>query len=209
VAPKESADEPPLPKRLKRGDLPRGTVALARALIGKSLIHETSCGVVGMRIVETEAYPPGDPASLAIRGLSPHNAPLFEDFGRVYVYLCYGVSWLLNIASETRGVGAGVLFRAGEPLWGVDTMLKRRKVMRLKDIANGPGKLAVALGVDGGDNDDDFFGGGPLWLGESVRPTAVVGASVRIGISKAADRPLRFYEAGSAFVSGPKALSQG
>jgi DNA-3-methyladenine glycosylase len=202
-----STHETPLPARLNRRDLPSETVGLARALIGKSLVHETSEGPVGVRIVETEAYPPGDPASRAIMGRTRHNAALFGGLGRVHVYLAYGVSWLVNIASEAEGVGAGVLFRAGEPMWGVSAMLARRRVRRLTDIANGPGKLAAALGIDQRDDDRDFFDGGPVWLGESVRPAGAIGVSVRIGLSKGAERPLRFYEGRSPFLSGPKALS--
>ncbi len=199
--------EPPLPRRLERGDLPSDTVALARALIGKCLIHQGPSGPVGVRIVETEAYPPGDPASWAAGGLRARNAPLFARVGRIHVYLTYGAAWLTNIASEAEGVGAGVLLRAGEPVWGIDAMTARRKVRRLADLANGPGKLSAALGIDGRDNDRDVFDGGPIWLGEGLRPSSAIGVSVRIGLSKAADRPLRFYEAQSAFLSGPKALS--
>jgi DNA-3-methyladenine glycosylase len=201
-------DDAPLPRRLDRGELPIETVALARALIGKSLIHEASAGLVGVRIVETEAYPPGDAASRAIMGPTRANAPLFKGAGRAHVYLSYGVSWLLNIASEAEGVGAGVLFRAGEPVWGIEAMIARRAVSRLTDLASGPGKLAAALGVDGGDDDRDFFDGGPLWLGESIRPVADIGVSVRIGLNKAPDRPLRFFEIGSPYLSGPKALNR-
>jgi DNA-3-methyladenine glycosylase len=161
-----------------------------------------------VRVVETEAYPPGDPASRGIMGLTRANAPMFEGFGRVHVYLAYGTAWLINIASEAEGVGAGVLFRAGEPVWGVDAMLARRHVRRLADLASGPGRLTAALGVDGRDSGRDFFDGGPIWLGDGVRPTAAIGISTRIGLSKAADRPLRFYETQSAFVSGPKALNR-
>jgi DNA-3-methyladenine glycosylase len=195
------------PRRLVRTDLPHETVALARALIGVTLTHETPEGPTSVRVVETEAYPVGDRAGHAFIGRTRRNASLFRPFGHAYVYLGYGVSWLLNIAAEADGVGAGVLFRAGEPLDGVDIMMRRRGRGRLQDLASGPGKLCMALGVDQRQDGADFFGAGPLWLGEPAAPAGEIGVSVRIGITKDAERPLRFYERGSAFVSGPKSLS--
>jgi DNA-3-methyladenine glycosylase len=197
----------PIPRRLTRADLPHETAALARALIGKSLVHDLPEGPVGVRIVETEAYPVGDAAGHAFGGQTKANTPLFETFGRIHVYLGYGVSWLVNIAAEEAGVGAGVLFRAGEPLWGIDGMVTRRRRDRLTDLASGPGKLCQALQIDKRQDDGDYFDGGPLWLGEAIRPAGEVGVSLRIGITKAADQPLRFYERANRFVSGPKALS--
>lgn len=195
------------PRRLTRDDLPHGTVALARALIGKTLAHETPDGLLAVRIVETEAYPAGDRAGHAFVGQTKRNAPLFDAFGRVYVYLGYGVSWLINISAEDHGVGAGVLFRAGEPIIGVPEMMRRRGKGRLIDLASGPGKLCMAMGIGKAQDGTHYFDGGPIWLGEAVRPAGEIGVSVRIGITKDADRPLRFYERGSPFVSGPKKLS--
>jgi DNA-3-methyladenine glycosylase len=196
--------EPRLPRRLTRKDLPTEAVALARALIGKCIIHDRPSGPVGVRIVETEAYPVGDPAGWAFRGPTKQNAPLFKGFGYIHVYLSYGLSWLLNIVAEAEGGGAGVLFRAGEPVWGVEEMMRRRNRHRLADVANGPGKLTAALDVKQAQNGGDFFGGGALWIGAPVRPATEIAVSRRIGISKAVDQPYRFYEASSLFVSGPK-----
>jgi DNA-3-methyladenine glycosylase len=198
---------PPIPRRLTRGELPHDTVALARALIGVCLMHDLPDGPAGVRIVETEAYPVGDAAGHAFVGQTRFNTPMFEDFGRIHVYLGYGVSWLINIAAEQAGVGAGVLFRAGEPLWGIGGMIDRRHRSRLVDLASGPGKLCQALAIDGRQSDGDYFDGGTVWLGPAVRRVGEIGVSRRIGITKDADRPLRFYERGSAFVSGPKRLS--
>jgi DNA-3-methyladenine glycosylase len=194
-------------RRLAADDLPHDTVALARALIGVTLVHDQPEGRVALRLVETEAYPVGDAAAHAFIGRTRRNAPLFGAFGRIYVYLGYGVSWLLNIASETPGVGAGVLLRAGEPLEGVDIMRRRRGRERLVDLARGPGRLCMAMGVSKALDGGDFFGGGPLWLGPAPRPAGEIGVSLRIGITKDAHRPLRFYERGSPFVSGPRKLS--
>ena len=200
----EEADGVNLPRRLTRRSLPSDTVALARALIGVTLIHELPSGPLGVRVVETEAYLVGDAAGLSIKGQTKRNSPLFQDFGRIHVYLNYGISWLINIASETEGVGAGVLFRAGEPIFGVEEMKRRRNKTRLVDLASGPGKLCQALGVDKRQNDGDFFSGGNVWLGEPTQAVGVIGVSVRIGISKDVDRPLRFYERANPHVSGPK-----
>jgi DNA-3-methyladenine glycosylase len=195
------------PRRLGRSELPHETVALARALIGKTLVHEVPQARLALRIVETEAYPVGDRAGHAFVGQTRRNAPLFRAFGHAYVYLGYGVSWLLNISSEADGVGAGVLLRAGEPLEGAAEMIRRRGRERLTDLASGPGKLCMAMGIAKTQDGLDYFGGGPLWLGEMVRPVGEIGVSVRIGITKDAERPLRFYERGNPFVSGPKRLS--
>lgn len=194
-------------RRLSRSDLPHETIALARALIGKRLVHETPEGRLAVRIVETEAYPVGDRAGHAYVGQTRRNATLFRAFGHAYVYLGYGVSWLINVSAEDHGVGAGVLLRAGEPVEGIDIMMRRRGLGRLVDLTSGPGKLCMAMGIDKALDGADYFGGGPLWLGRAPRPAGEIGVSVRIGITKDAERPLRFYERGNPFVSGPKKLS--
>jgi DNA-3-methyladenine glycosylase len=191
-------------RRLTRAALPTDAVALARYLIGKTLTHDRPEGRASGRIVETEAYPPGDPAAHSFVGETARNRSLFRERGVCYVYLGYGVSWLVNVAAESEGVGAGVLFRALEPLDGHDLMLVRRG---REPLATGPGRLAKALGVDRGQDGLDLCAPGPLWLGAAVGPTGEIGASVRIGITKAVDRPWRFYERGNPFVSGPKRLS--
>ena len=194
-------------RRLQRVDRPHETVALARALIGKAVVHDLPEGRLALRVVETEAYPPGDRAGHHFIGRTRRNDPLFRRFGCVYVYLGYGVSWLLNISSETEGDGAGELFRAGEPQLGVLEMIRRRGRGRLTDLASGPGKRCMAMGIDKTQDGLDYFDGGALWLADAMRPAGEIGVSVRIGSTKDADRPLRFYERGDPFVSGPKKLS--
>ena len=95
--------------------MPVDTAELARFLIGKMLVRALAEGVAGGRIVETEAYVLGDPASHAYRGVTPRNSALFLERGHAYVYIAYGVSFMLNVSSETKGVGGGVLIRAIEP----------------------------------------------------------------------------------------------
>ena len=111
------------------------------------------------------------------------------------------------MSSESDGVGAGVLLRALEPLEGVELMRQRRGRERLTDLASGPGKLCMALDIHRGQDGLDLCGDSELWLGQAVRPVGEIGVSVRIGITKAAEQPLRFFERGSAFLSGPRKLN--
>jgi DNA-3-methyladenine glycosylase len=194
---------------LARTELPADTVALARFLIGCTVVRELPEGRLAGRIVETEAYLQGDAACHAFRGPTPRNRSLFLERGHAYVYLAYGTSMMLNVSGEGPGVGAGVLLRALEPLDGVAAMERRRGMTRLLDLARGPGRLAQALAVDRSLDGIDLCAPGPLWLGAPVRPAAAIGRSVRIGITKDAHRELRFFEAGSRFVSGPGKLNRG
>src|SRR5262247_368787 len=132
-------------RRLRRAELPLGTVALARYLIGKVLVREHADGRTSGRIVETEAYPPGDASGHAFRGPTPRNRTLYLERGHAYVYFVYGSSYMCNVTSEAAGIGAGVLLRALEPLDGIDLMMHRRGPSRLCDLARGPGRLATAL----------------------------------------------------------------
>src|SRR5271156_4358213 len=109
-------------RRRRRAELPIDTIKLARYLIGKTLIHDLPQGRLMGRIVETEAYPVGDPAGHAFSGLSAANRSLFLARGHAYVRFTYGSCWLFNVSSEIEGVGAGVLIRALEPLEGIAQM---------------------------------------------------------------------------------------
>ncbi|HEY4434062.1 MAG TPA: DNA-3-methyladenine glycosylase, partial [Candidatus Cybelea sp.] len=134
--------------RLGAQDLPVGTKALARALLGCVLVRESEEGTVAGRIVETEAYLPGDPACHAFTGKSPRNATLFGPPHRAYVYQIYGTSFCFNLSSEPDGEGAGVLVRALEPLVGLPLMQQRRSADEIRDLCRGPGRLCQALGID-------------------------------------------------------------
>ena len=195
-------------RRLRRAELPADSVELARYLIGKVVVHDTDEGRLSGRIVETEAYPPGDSAGHAFRGETPRNRILFLRRGHAYVYFTYGSSFMLNVTSETAGVGAGVLLRALEPLEGIDRMERSRGGASLLDLARGPGRLAEAMQIDFKQNGLDLCAAGPLWLATSRLETAAIGKSVRIGITRNVDRKLRFYERGSPYVSGPKRLRE-
>ena len=195
------------PRVLPRAELPVDTVQLARFLIGKMLLRRLPEGVAVGRIVETEAYPIGDPAGHAYRGITPRNRPLFLEYGHAYVYLAYGISFMLNVSSEAPGVGAGVLIRAIEPLDGIILMQRNRGIESVRDLARGPGRLCTALRIDRGLDGIDLCQAGPLWLGSDGRTSDEIGRSRRIGITRAADSPLRFYARGSWFVSGPRAFN--
>lgn len=201
IAPEDAPDIAPL----TRAELPADAIALARFLIGKTLTHDRPEGRTRGRIVETEAYPPGDPAAHSFVGPTRRNRSLFRERGHCYVYLGYGVSWLANVSAESEGVGAGVLFRALEPLEGEDLMLVRRG---REPLAVGPGRLAKAMGIDRAEDGVDLCEPGLLWLGAAVRETGAIGVSVRIGITKAAHQPWRFFERGNPYLSGPRRLNR-
>ena len=195
------------PRVLDRAELPVDTGQLARFLIGKMVVRALAEGIAGGRIVETEAYDIGDPAGHAYRGMTPRNRALFLERGHAYVYLAYGTSFMLNVSSETPGVGAGVLIRAIEPTHGIGIMQRNRGTERLRDLTRGPGRLCAALGIDRRLDGTDLCRAGPLWLGTDGQAPAEFGQGKRIGITRAADSPLRFYVRGNCFVSGPRALN--
>jgi DNA-3-methyladenine glycosylase len=193
---------------LDRAQMPVDTVQLARFLIGKMLVRSLDQGVASGRIVETEAYGIGDPAGHAYRGLTPRNRALFLEHGHAYVYLAYGISFMLNVSSEVAGLGAGVLIRAIEPVDGLAIMARNRGTDRVRDLARGPGRLSAALAIDRRLDGIDLCQAGPVWLGCDGQAPAEIGQSKRIGITQAADSPMRFYVRGNRFVSGPQALNQ-
>ena len=190
--------------RLSRASLPSDAAELARYLIGKTIVRTTGRSRISGRIVETEAYPPGDRAGHAYHGRTARNQSLFLHRGFAYVYFVYGTSYILNVTAEEPGVGAGVLLRAIEPLEGINLMKRLRNTDKLTDLARGPGRLAAALQVDRRLDGTDLCANGPLWLGTAVRESGRISTTVRIGITREVGRRLRFFEAGSPFVSGPR-----
>lgn len=192
-------------------ELPSDTLDLARFLLGQLLIRNLPEGVIGGRIVETEAYPPGDPAAHHYRRITPRNRSLFLPLGHAYVYRAYGSCWMLNVASESAGIGAGVLIRALEPEIGVAAMAARRGGVAIRDIARGPGRLAASLAIDRTLDGIDLCQPAeflpPLRIAADPRPREPIGAGPRIGISRAVEAPWRFYLRGNRFVSGPAWLS--
>ncbi|MBV9758553.1 MAG: DNA-3-methyladenine glycosylase [Alphaproteobacteria bacterium] len=195
-------------RRLRRGELPGDTVALARFLLGRIVVRELPEGVLSGRIVETEAYLVGDAACHAFRGETPRNRSLFLARGHAYVYIAYGTAFMLNVAGGRKGIGTGVLIRALEPLDGIALMREHRRGARDRDLARGPGRLAAALRIDLRLDGLDLCRPGPLWLGDDGWPGGEIGESTRIGITRDAERVLRFYLRGNRFLSGPTWLNR-
>jgi DNA-3-methyladenine glycosylase len=202
-------------RRLKRAELPAGTVELTQFLIGKIVVRELANGRLSGRIVEAEAYPPGDPAGHHFRGPTPRIKSMYMAPGHAYVFFNYGAHFMLNVSSEPEGTAGGILIRGLEPLEGIPLMQKNRKTKELLDLTRGPGRLAAAFAIDQRLDGIDLCAPGELWLGELRHDDAASGlklvgleiaTTVRIGISRAAEHPLRFYEVGNPFVSGPKRL---
>jgi DNA-3-methyladenine glycosylase len=140
--------------------------------------------------------------------MTPRNRALFLERGHAYVYLAYGSSFMLNVSSETSGVGAGVLIRAIEPIEGITIMERNRGTERVQDLARGPGRLCAALAIDRRLDGIDLCQAGPLWLGSDDRASDEIGQGKRIGITRAPDSALRFYVRGNRFVSGPRARNR-
>ena len=193
-------------RRLRRRDLPSDTVNLARYLIGRVVVHNLPAGRLSGRIVETEAYPPGDPAGHHFRGPTPRIRSMYLAPGHAYIFFNYGAHFMLNVVSEPAGTAAAILIRGIEPLEGIELMQRHRKTSLLLDLTRGPGRLAAAFQIARRHDGLDLCAPGPLWLGESSHPIGPIESTVRIGITRAADRLLRFYERGNPFVSGPKSL---
>lgn len=193
-------------RRLRRSELPVDTVALARFLIGKVVVHDLPAGRLSGRIVEAEAYPPGDPAGHHFRGPTPRIRSMYLAPGHAYIFFNYGAHFMLNVVSEPAGIAAAILIRALEPLDGIELMERNRKTTGLLDLTRGPGRLAAAFQIDRRHDGLDLCAPSALWLGVMKHPAGTIGKSVRIGITRAADQLLRFYERGNPFVSGPKRL---
>jgi DNA-3-methyladenine glycosylase len=173
----------------------RDPAQVARELLGATLRLVDVAGVVSGRIVETEAYlGPHDPACHAVAGRTPRTWHLFGPPGTAYVYFVYGMHWCVNAVTREDGYGSAVLLRAITPIEGVAQMRSRRSKARGDgELANGPGKLCAAFGIDRTFDGSPLTGTGPLSIhaGEAV-PNEDVIIGPRVGISRAVDWPLRF-----------------
>jgi len=168
---------------------------LAPELIGATLLVDG----VGGRIVEVEAYDHEDPASHGYRGRTARNASMFGPPGHAYVYRSYGIHWCLNLVCEAVGVANAILVRALEPTHGLEGMRERRGLENPRLLCSGPGRLCQALGITR-EHDGLALDRPPFELFERARPVEVV-AGPRIGITRAAELPWRYVEAGSRFLS--------
>ena len=187
---------------LPRSFYARATVEVARGLLGKVLVHGVTAGI----IVETEAYLGGeDLAAHSARGLTGRTRVIFGPPGHAYVYLIYGMYECLNLVAERDGRPGCVLIRALQPVSGLELMRARRPAARRPEqLANGPGKLTLALGITRAHNGADVTRG-PLVVrqGEGAGPIEIA-VTPRIGITRAAELPLRFLIARNGFVSGTR-----
>ncbi len=209
--PRPTAASPiaPLPRAFYARDPRR----VARALLGKVLVRQERGTLLAARIVELEAYlGQSDPAAHAAAGKTARNAVIFGPPGYAYIYFIYGNHYCLNVSCEAEGKAGCVLFRALEPLSGMETMARNRGsgvpvhewVPRdLVALTSGPGRLCQAFGITRDrDNGCDLTSvDGSLWIGDDGYPGGRVRTTPRIGITKAADKPLRYLLDGNPFVS--------
>lgn len=190
----------------------RATLDVAPDLLGKLLVYEhPTDGRLAGQIVETEAYTADDPAMhgwnarfgedgcVLPRGRA---ADLFARPGTAYVYRVYRTNWLLNVVTEPEGIAGAVLIRAVEPVQGETTMTSRRQAARRRrDLTNGPGKLTQAFDIADASFHRADLTRPPLFLADDGAEAGRVETSSRIGLSRAIERPWRFYIAGNPFVS--------
>ena len=177
-------------------------------LLGKVLVRKQGCKLLIGRIVEVEAYLGAeDPAAHASIGKTKRNSVLFGPPGYAYVYFIYGNHYCLNVSCLPDGTPGGILFRALQPLQGIDEMFKLRGIEEgsdLRRLTSGPGRMAAALGItrerDNGKDLADVKSG--LYIADDGSPPLEVMITKRIGITKAAEMPLRYIVAGNRFVSG-------
>ena len=197
-------------RRLRRGFYGRPTLVVARDLIGKVLVHETPAGLTSGIIVETEAYiGESDPACHAAPGPTARNAPLYGPPGLAYVYLNYGIHYLVNAVTEAEGWPAAVLIRSLEPFQGEALMRRRRAKGTGKSAASyesaalcrGPGNLTRALGISLRQNLKDLVGSS-LRIEDANLPTPEIAWSRRIGLAVGIEQEWRCYAVSSAAVSG-------
>jgi DNA-3-methyladenine glycosylase len=198
---------------LDRAFFARDPRRVARQLLGKVLVRQTPDSELTARIVEVEAYLGiDDPAAHAAAGRTLRNAVIFGPPGHAYVYFIYGNHYCLNVSCEREGEAGCVLFRALEPLSGIEAMARARNVQLngprdLPKLTSGPGRLCETFGITRArDNDVDLTSpASGLWIGEDQYRSRGISQTPRIGITKAAEMPLRYFLANNAFVSGRRA----
>jgi DNA-3-methyladenine glycosylase len=187
----------PARKRLSKSFFDRSVHDVAPSLIGVTLL----VGGAGGRIVEVEAYHHTDPAAHSYNGPTPRNAVMFGPPGYLYVYRSYGIHWCMNFTCEEEGSAAAVLIRAIEPVEGLALMRRRRGVEDPRLLCSGPGRVCEALAVTAAHNglalDEP-----PFALYAAAGPVEVV-SGIRIGLTKAVEKPWRYGEKGSRFLSKP------
>lgn len=188
-------------KKLTRGFYLRPTLRVARDLLGTTLVYHHSKGILAARIVETEAYiGEDDPACHAAVGRTSRNDVMYGPGGFGYIYFIYGMYNCFNVVTERKGFPAAVLVRAVEPVLGEDIM-KANSPASCRMVTNGPGKFCRAFGLTRRENGLDLTGP-TLYVVEDENYAPDVVITRRIGINKGAEKPWRFYDRNSRFVSG-------
>lgn len=182
------------PSLLTRRWFARDALDVAADLLGKVLVIDRDRRRVTGRIIETEAYTADDPASHSFNGPTKRNEVMFGPAGRLYVYVSYGIHCCANVVTGPAGDGQAVLMRAIEPVAGIDAMRERRPGRIDRQLADGPGKLCAALGIDLSMNGIDLTdpSGAIRLLDDGTRPPSDPIVGPRVGISKAVGRPWRY-----------------
>lgn len=193
-----------LGRRLPRSFFARPSTVVAPELLGRVLVRTLADGTrLAGRLVEVEAYQQGDPASHSFRGRpTPRTEVMFGPPGRLYVYFTYGQHFCSNVVTGPKGVGSAVLLRAAEPLEGLEVMAKNRGLEEIRLLCSGPARLTQAFGIARAENGTDLVRDPSLILlsGAILAPEAIA-VSTRVGVNVGGERPWRFFERGSAFVS--------
>jgi DNA-3-methyladenine glycosylase len=203
----------PTSQPLPQGFYARDTVTVARDLLGCVLVSTAGGVITSGRIVETEAYLGSDDAGshAATRGMTKRNSVMYGPPGRSYVYFTYGNHYMVNVVTEVEGVAGAVLIRALEPLSGTGEMSRRRAALRRDasppaegHLADGPGKLAAALGIDLRANGEPLDGSATLSVLPRAGEHARIATSGRVGLSSGHEAELRFYFEGNTFISAAR-----
>jgi DNA-3-methyladenine glycosylase len=199
----------PATRRLTKAFYERDALSVAKDLIGCLFIRRSARGLLGVRLVETEAYRgPIDPGSHGYRGMTERTRVMYGPPGRLYVYFTYGMHWCANIVCGSTGECEAVLLRAGEPVTGVEEMRRNRGgIARDRLLASGPARLAQALGIDKASNGASLLRGGRFWCVEDAATGTYRGSeiaqTVRIGLGEGRGReiPWRFVVPGHPHAS--------
>jgi DNA-3-methyladenine glycosylase len=189
---------------LAREFFDRPVLSVAPELLGCVLVHRAADGVVAVRLTEVEAYAgAADPASHAFRGQTARNAVMFGEPGHAYVYFTYGMHFCVNLVCGPAGEASAVLLRAGQVIDGADLAAARRggAGSRQADLARGPARLCQAMGIGRSQGGADVCDpASPLFV-RALAPGGQVSRGPRVGVSRAADVPWRFWITGDATVS--------
>lgn len=190
-------------RRLPRPFYARPSTEVAPDLLGRLLVlRPPGGGRLVARIVETEAYEEGDPASHSFRGRTERNAVMFGEPGHLYVYFTYGMHFCMNVVTGRSGEGSAVLLRAAEPLEGLDAMARRRGTRNARLLCSGPARLCEAFGVTRRQDGADLVRGSDVYLLEGdPAGDPRIRVTTRVGVGGGSERPWRFLVEGDPFVS--------